>query len=145
MHTQNHLAHGPGRGRHHAGLGSSALAQNAAPKIAVTDLAWRPARAGILRGRCSPAQRPDERPQPAARQPQPWQCNVGGGGSYLGSQSVQASEQASGTYVAGTYSYIEQRELGGYTNDNQGACAWHLLPALVQARALTRARCSLPG
>ncbi len=34
---------------------------------------------------------------------------------------MQASEQASGTYVAGRYSYIEQRDLGGYTNDIKGA------------------------
>ena len=58
----------------------------------------------------------------------------GGGGSYSGSQSVQASEQASGTYVAGTYSYIEQRELGGYTNDIKGALLQGTYFRLVQGK-----------
>lgn len=35
--------------------------------------------------------------------------------------SVSASHQASGTYVAGSYSYLEQRELGSFTNDIKGA------------------------
>jgi hypothetical protein len=35
--------------------------------------------------------------------------------------SLSASEQSSGTYVAGRYSYLEQRELGSYTNDIKGA------------------------
>jgi hypothetical protein len=35
--------------------------------------------------------------------------------------SVSGSHQASGTYVAGTYSYMEQRELGSFTNDIKGA------------------------
>lgn len=35
--------------------------------------------------------------------------------------SVSGSYQASGTYVAGTYSYMEQRELGSFTNDIKGA------------------------
>jgi hypothetical protein len=35
--------------------------------------------------------------------------------------SLSASEQSSGTYVAGRYSYLEQRELGSFTNDVKGA------------------------
>ncbi|MES2911373.1 MAG: hypothetical protein V4718_08305 [Pseudomonadota bacterium] len=35
--------------------------------------------------------------------------------------SASGSHQASGTYVAGSYSYMEQRELGSFTNDIKGA------------------------
>ena len=112
--------------------GSSAFAQNAAPKIAVTDLAY--------------AQRVSEyfvagayqrSAQMSARSSQSGSHShgmYGGGGSYSGSQSVQASEQASGTYVAGTYSYIEQRELGGYTNDIKGALLQGTYFRLVQGK-----------
>ena len=58
----------------------------------------------------------------------------GGSGSYSGQQSMQASEQASGTYVAGRYSYIEMRELGGYTNDIKGAILQGTYFKLVQGR-----------
>ncbi|EJE51394.1 hypothetical protein PMI14_03903, partial [Acidovorax sp. CF316] len=54
------------------------------------------------------------------------------GGS--GSHSMQASEQASGTFVAGRYSYIEQRELGGYTNDIKGAILQGTYFRLVQSK-----------
>ena len=47
---------------------------------------------------------------------------------------MQASEQASGTYVAGRYSYIEQRELGGYTNDIKGALLQGTYFRLVQGK-----------
>ena len=112
--------------------GTAAHAQNAAPKIAVTDLAY--------------AQRVSEyfvagayqrSAQMSARSSQSGSHShgmYGGGGSYSGSQSVQASEQASGTYVAGTYSYIEQRELGGYTNDIKGALLQGTYFRLVQGK-----------
>ena len=112
--------------------GSSAFAQNAAPKIAVTDLAY--------------AQRVSEyfvagayqrSAQMSARSSQSGSHShgmYGGGGSYSGSQSVQASEQASGTYVAGRYSYIEMRELGGYTNDIKGAILQGTYFKLVQGK-----------
>ena len=58
----------------------------------------------------------------------------GGSGSASGQQSMQASAQASGTYVAGTYSYIEQRELGGYTNDIKGALLQGTYFRLVQGK-----------
>ena len=58
----------------------------------------------------------------------------GGSHSAGGSHSVQASEQASGTYVAGRYSYIEQRELGGYTNDIKGALLQGTYFRLVQGK-----------
>lgn len=35
--------------------------------------------------------------------------------------NASGSHQASGTYVAGSYSYIAQRELGSFTNDIKGA------------------------
>jgi hypothetical protein len=45
--------------------------------------------------------------------------------------SASGSYQASGTYVAGSYSYLEQRELGSFTNDIKGALlkgtAFHLV------------------
>ena len=58
----------------------------------------------------------------------------GGAGGHSGSQSMQASEQASGTYVAGRYSYIEQRELGAYTNDIKGALLRGTAFKLVQGK-----------
>ena len=58
----------------------------------------------------------------------------GGAGGHSGSQSMQASEQASGTYVAGRYSYIEQRELGAYTNDIKGALLRGTTFKLVQGK-----------
>lgn len=43
------------------------------------------------------------------------------GQMHAGVYHASASYQASGTYVAGTYSYLEQRELGSFTNDIKGA------------------------
>ena len=59
----------------------------------------------------------------------------GGSGSASGQQSMQASAQASGTYVAGRYSYIEQRDLAGYTNDIKGAILQGTYFKLVQGKA----------
>lgn len=58
----------------------------------------------------------------------------GGSGSHSGQSSMQASEQSSGTYVAGSYSYIEQRELHGYTNDIKGAMLQGTYFKLVQGK-----------
>jgi hypothetical protein len=58
----------------------------------------------------------------------------GGAASYSGRQSMSASEQASGTYVSGRYSYIEQRELGSYTNDIKGALLRGTVFRLVQGK-----------
>lgn len=57
-------------------------------------------------------------------------------GSYAasGSDSLQASEQSSGTYVGGRYSYIEQRDLAGYTNDIKGALLQGTFFHLVQGK-----------
>lgn len=105
-------------------FGTSAQAQNAAPKIAVTDLAY--------------AQQVSEYFVAGAYQ-RSAQMSAGGSASHgmyggSGSHSMQASEQASGTFVAGRYSYIEQRELGGYTNDIKGALLQGTYFRLVQGK-----------
>nr|WP_315231998.1 hypothetical protein [uncultured Albidiferax sp.] len=48
--------------------------------------------------------------------------------------SISASEQSSGTYVAGRYSYMEQRELGSFTNDIKGALLRGTVFHLVQGK-----------
>lgn len=103
---------------------AGAQAQNAAPKIAVTDLAY--------------AQQVSEYFVAGAYQRNA-QMSAGGSASHgmyggSGSHSMQASEQASGTFVAGRYSYIEQRELGGYTNDIKGALLQGTYFRLVQGK-----------
>src|SRR6218665_127111 len=119
--TQNHPGHRPGRaGRHRPGLGQ----QNTAPKIAVTDLAY--------------AQRVSEYFMVGNYQ-RSSQMSAQGSGSHSmfggsGQHSMQASEQASGSYVAGRYSYIEQRELGGYTNTIKGAILQGTYFRLVQGK-----------
>lgn len=105
-------------------FGASAQAQNAAPKIAVTDLAY--------------AQQVSEYFVAGAYQ-RSAQMSASGSASHgmyggSGSHSMQASEQASGTFVAGRYSYIEQRELGGYTNDIKGALLQGTYFRLVQGK-----------
>ena len=48
--------------------------------------------------------------------------------------SASGSQQASGTYVEGTYSYLEQRELASYTNDIKGALLRGTSYSLVQGK-----------
>ena len=48
--------------------------------------------------------------------------------------SLSGSHQASGTYVAGTYSYLEQRELGSFTNDIKGALLKGTAFKLIQGK-----------
>src|SRR5450830_182338 len=48
--------------------------------------------------------------------------------------NASASYQASGTYVAGSYSYMEQRELGSFTNDIKGALLKGTSFRLVQGK-----------
>ena len=48
--------------------------------------------------------------------------------------SASGSQQASGTYVAGSYSYLEQRELGSFTNDIKGALLKGTAFRLVQGK-----------
>lgn len=48
--------------------------------------------------------------------------------------SASGSHQASGTYVAGSYSYMAQRELGTFTNDIKGALLKGTALRLVQGK-----------
>ncbi len=50
-------------------------------------------------------------------------------------RNFSGSYQASGTYVAGSYSYMEQRELGSFTNDIKGALLKGTAFKLVQGRS----------
>lgn len=43
------------------------------------------------------------------------------GGVNAGQSGLTATQQTSATYAAGTYSYVEQRELGSFANDIRGA------------------------
>ncbi len=92
-------------------LGLPALAQSPV-KIAVTDLAYTQAVAQYFE---------------AATYQSSSQLNVN-------RNSLSASEQSSGTYVAGRYSYLEQRELGSYTNDIKGALLRGTMFHLVQGK-----------
>lgn len=49
--------------------------------------------------------------------------------------SIAATSSASGTYVSGSYSYVEQRELGSFTNDIRGALLKGTAFRLVQGKA----------
>ena len=111
--------------------GSAASAQNA-PKIAVTDLAYAQRVSEYFEA--STYQRSSQMSAQGSQGGSHSHGMYGGGGSYSGQQSMQASEQASGTFVAGRYSYIEQRELRGYTNDIKGALLQGTYFKLVQGR-----------
>ena len=119
--------------------GSAALAQprnqnqgQNPPRIAVTDLAYAQQVSEYFEA--GTYQRSSQMSAQASASGSHSHGMYGGGGGYSGSQSVQASEQASGTYVAGSYSYIEQRELGGYTNDIKGALLQGTYFRLVQGK-----------
>jgi hypothetical protein len=56
------------------------------------------------------------------------------GGVHANQNTLTATHQASGTYVAGTYSYLEQRELGSFTNDIKGALLKGTSFRLVQGK-----------
>ena len=119
--------------------GSAALAQprnqnqgQNPPRIAVTDLAYAQQVSEYFEA--GTYQRSSQMIAQASASGSHSHGRYGGGGSYGGSQSVQASEQASGTYVAGRYSYIEQRELGAYTNDIKGALLRGTTFKLVQGK-----------
>lgn len=93
-------------------VAGSALAQQGAPRIAVTDLAYTQAVAQYFE---------------AATYREQGQLNAN-------RHSISASHQSSGTYVAGTYSYLEQRELGSFTNDIKGALLKGTAFRLVQGK-----------
>ena len=102
------------------------------PRIAVTDLAYAQQVSEYFEA--GTYQRSSQMSAQASASGSHSHGMYGGGGGYSGSQSVQASEQASGTYVAGRYSYIEQRELGAYTNDIKGALLRGTTFKLVQGK-----------
>ena len=106
-------------------------AQNA-PKIVVTDLAYAQQVSEYFEA--GTYQRSAQMSAQANASGSHSQGRYGGSGGYSGSQSMQASEQASGTYVSGRYSYIEQRELGAYTNDIKGALLRGTAFRLVQGK-----------
>lgn len=91
--------------------GFHAYAQNA-PKIAVTDLAYTQAVAQYFA---------------VGTFNQSGQLNAN-------RHTLTASQQSSGTYVEGAYSYLEQRELGSYTNDIKGALLRGTVFHLVQGK-----------
>ena len=106
--------------------------QNAAPKIAVTDLAYAQRVSEYFMA--GTYQRSSQMSASGSQSGSHSHGMYGGSGSHSGQQSMQASAQASGTYVAGRYSYIEQRELGGYTNDIKGALLQGTYFRLVQGK-----------
>jgi len=112
--------------------GAAAQAQNAPPRIAVTDLAYAERVSEYFMA--GQYQRSSQMSAQGSHGGGYSQGPYGGSGSHYGQGSMQASEQASGTYVAGRYSYIEMRELGGYTNDIKGALLQGTYFQLVQGR-----------
>lgn len=93
-------------------LGLACTAVFAQPRIAVTDLAYTQDVAEYFE---------------AATMKQQSTLNAN-------RNSLATSHQGSGTYVAGTYSYVEQRELGSFTNDIKGALLKGTSFRLVQGK-----------
>ena len=114
------------------GLPAHAQQGGAAPRIAVTDLAYAQRVSEYFEA--STYQRSSQMSAQGSHSGGYSHGPYSGSGSHSGSHSVQASEQASGTYVAGRYSYIEQRELGGFTNDIKGALLRGTAFRLVQGK-----------
>ncbi len=113
-------------------LGAQAQQAGAAPRIAVTDLAYSERVSEYFLA--GTYQRSSQMSAQGSAGGGYSQGPYSGSGSHYSQGSMQASEQASGTYVAGRYSYIEQRELGGYTNDIKGAILQGTYFKLVQGR-----------
>jgi hypothetical protein len=90
----------------------SSVAVHAQPRIAVTDLAYTQAVAEYFE---------------AATMKEQSTLNVN-------RNSLSATSQGSATYVAGIYSYLEQRELGSFTNDIKGALLKGTSFRLVQGK-----------
>ena len=115
-----------------ASVGASSVWAQNAPKIVVTDLAYAQQVSEYFEA--GTFQRSAQMSAQANASGSHSHGMYGGSGGYSGSQSMQASEQASGTYVSGRYSYIEQRELGAYTNDIKGALLRGTAFRLVQGK-----------
>jgi len=114
------------------GVPAQAQQAGAAPRIAVTDLAYSQRVSEYFMA--GTFQRSSQISAQGSHSGGYSHGAYGGSGSHSGQQSMQASEQASGTYVAGRYSYIEQRELHGYTNDIKGALLQGTYFHLVQGK-----------
>lgn len=85
---------------------------NVSPRIAVTDLAYTQAVSQYFQV-----------------------AKVRSGGTLnANAHSIAATSHESGTYVEGTYSYVEQRELGSFTNDIRGALLKGTAFRLVQGK-----------
>lgn len=113
----------------------AALAQKpgAAPRIAVTNLAYAQQVSEYFQA--GQFQRSSQMSAQGSYSTGGSHSMAGGSHSASGQSSMQAREQASGTYVAGRYSYIEQRDLAGYTNDIKGALLQGTFFKLVQGKA----------
>lgn len=120
------------------GTAAEAQQPGAAPKIAVTDLAYAQRVSEYFMA--GTYQRSSQMSAGGSASGSHSHGMAGGSGSHSGSHHMQASAQASGTYVAGRYSYIEQRELGGYTNDIKGALLQGTYFKLVQGKGFDAGR-----
>lgn len=114
------------------GLPAHAQQGGAAPRIAVTDLAYSERVSEYFMA--GQYQRSSQMSAQGSSGGGYSSGPYSGSGSHHSQGSMQASEQASGTYVAGRYSYIEMRELGGYTNDIKGAILQGTYFKLVQGK-----------
>lgn len=95
------------------GVATAATVAQAQPRIAVTDLAYTQEVAQYFEV-----------------------ATIKESGSFNANRnSVSTSYQGQGTYVAGQYSYIEQRELGSFTNDVKGSLLKGSTFRLVQGKA----------
>lgn len=104
----------------------------AAPKIAVTDLAYAQHVSEYFVA--GAYQRSSQMSAQSSHSGGYSAGPYGGSGAHAGSHAMQSAEQASGSYVAGRYSYIEQRELGGYTNEIRAALLQGTHFRLVQGK-----------
>ncbi len=114
------------------GAGAQAQQPGAAPRIAVTNLAYAQQVSEYFE--VGQYQRSSQMSAQGSHSSGGSHSMYGGSHSASGQQSMQASEQASGTYVSGRYSYIEQRDLSGYTNDIKGAILQGTFFRLVQGK-----------
>ena len=114
------------------GAGAQAQQPGAAPRIAVTNLANAHQVSEYFE--VGQYQRSSQMSAQGSYSAGGSHSMYGGSHSASGQQSMQASEQASGTYVSGRYSYIEQRDLSGYTNDIKGAILQGTFFRLVQGK-----------
>lgn len=115
-------------------FGVAAIAQqNNMPKIAVTDLAYTQTVSQYFEA--GTYQRSAQMSASGNAMASAQHGMAGGSQMHSGSQQMQASSQASGTYVAGRYSYIEQGQLGKFSADIKGALLRGTTFRLVQGKA----------